>query len=178
MGASPARGPDRPGEFELVSEVDRVPVLLLPGHALTQAWELWGQVAPGKPNACLRRCDGERQTNDEPCICPPYDERLELATRGKACKPMSRLSVLLPEVVGIGTWRLSTQGVYAAIELAGLVDLLEEITRRGMPQHAVLRIDQRTVVRPDAVLKFPVPVLDVLARAADLIGLPADTTSP
>jgi hypothetical protein len=160
----------RAGEYELVTQVTALPVMLIPGQALSQWWELWGQRDSGA-HECLRRCDGETEVlSGGPCQCPSvYDERRELAAEGRACKPHTRLSVLLPEVAGIGCWRLETAGFYAAVELGGVATLLEEVTRRGVLVPARLRIDQRSVRRGGSMLKFPVPVIDIDARPTDLM---------
>ena len=162
---------DRPGEFEVFTDADRIPILLIPGQALSQAWELWGQEQPKGPVICLRRCDGERQTDDSPCACPPADERDQLAAQGKACRPVSRLNVLLHDVPGIGAWRLESHGFYAAVELAGMVDVFEEIAHRGGLYPAALRIDRRQITRREGTRKFAVPVIDILARVADLMPI-------
>ncbi|MBM3526033.1 MAG: hypothetical protein FJX57_24045, partial [Alphaproteobacteria bacterium] len=138
----------RPGEFELVTEARELDVMVPPGQTISQWWELWGQRAANGPIECLRRCDGQTEhLNDSPCKCPIYDERAELAKDGKACKPTTRLSVILPRVPGIGTWRLVSHGVYAAIELAGVAEFLEGATARRAIVPARLRIDQRRAVR-------------------------------
>lgn len=145
---------ERPGEFELYTEVDALPVLLMPGQAISQWYELWSG------GGCKRRCDGEQeQISDGACLCNP-DER--------ECKPHTRLNVLLPDVAGIGCWRLDTQGYYAATELAGTVDLLELATARGVLLPARLRIDQRSVLRDGQTRRFPVPTLDIDIRPLEM----------
>lgn len=148
---------DKPGHFEVVTTVAEIPVVVMPGQAISQWWELW---AGGE---CKRRCDGERDTiADGPCQCPAaYDERSELAGKGKACRPTTRLNVILREVPGVGYWRFESHGFYAAVELAGSVGILEEATRRGALLPARLRFEERTVVRGAQTKRFPVPMLDV-----------------
>ena len=145
---------DHPGQFELHTETDSLQVLLMPGQALSQWYELWSG------GGCKRRCDGEQeQLSDGPCLCDPD---------ARECKPHTRLNVLLPDVAGIGCWRLDTQGYYAATELTGTVDLLEIATMRGVLLPARLRIDQRAVLRDGQTKRFPVPTLDIDVRPLEM----------
>jgi hypothetical protein len=135
------------GEYELYTSSDQLPVLLLPGQTLSQHYELWSG------GGCKRRCDGQtEQLTDGPCLCDP---------EVRECKPVTRLNVLLPEVPGVGAWRLDSTGYYAAVELTGTVDLLEFATAKGVLVPARLRIDQRMILRDGQTRRFPVPTLDI-----------------
>jgi hypothetical protein len=154
FGGEVAEWKDHPGHFALVTEVDSLPILLMPGQALSQHYELWSG------GGCKRRCDGLNESiSDGACLCDP-DQR--------ECKPHTRLNVLLPDVAGIGAWRLDTQGYYAATELSGTVDLLEVATMRGVLLPARLRIDQRAVLRDGQTKRFPVPTLDIDVRPLEM----------
>ncbi len=145
---------DHPGQYELHTTVDALPILLMPGQAISQHYELWSG------GGCKRRCDGQtEQLSDGACLCDP--ERRE-------CKPHTRLNVLLPDVAGVGAWRLDTTGYYAAVELTGTVDLLEVATMRGVLLPARLRIDQRSVLRDGQTRRFPVPTLDIDVRPLEM----------
>jgi hypothetical protein len=96
---------------------------------------------------------------DGACLCDPEQ---------RECKPHTRLNVLLPDVAGVGAWRLDTQGYYAATELTGTVDLLEIATMRGVLLPARLRIDQRSVLRDGQTKRFPVPTLDIDVRPLEM----------
>ena len=144
----------RAGEYELYTETDQLPILLLPGQALSQHYELW------EGPQCARRCDGEQEMiSDGPCLCDPENRQ---------CKPTTRLNVLLPDVPGLGCWRLDSKGYYAAVELAGVVDLLEIATSRGILLPARLRIDQRSAKRDGQTLRFGVPTLDIDVRPLEM----------
>lgn len=146
--------------WEVITDASELRVILIPGQSFSQWWETWGQVGGKGPHRALRRCDGNwDHLNDRPCSCPPIDERKE--TEG-TCEPHTRLSVLLPDLPGIGTWRLETQSWYAAVELAGIAELLEALSARGEMRPARLRIDKRKSVNEKGeTLIFPVPTLDV-----------------
>lgn len=160
---------ERDGEYEVFTEADQLQVLIIPGQALSQWWELWSG------GGCQRRCDGHHEVlSDGPCLCPAeYDERSEQSNKGKACKPTTRLAVLLPQVPGIGHWRLETHSYYAAVELAAANHLIEEATRRGALLPARLRIDQRKKVAGGTTTPYPVPVLDLDVSAGQLLQLGA-----
>lgn len=148
---------ERRGEYVLDTTTNELPVVVTPGGALSQWWETWSG------GECKRRCDGERETlGDTGCKCPAdYTERRELAAQGKACKPTTRLNVILRDVPGVGYWRFESHGFYAAVELAGALEVLEEATRRGVLLPARLRFAERVVVRGGQTSRFPVPSLDV-----------------
>lgn len=145
-------------EWELVTEADVLDIVVPPGQGMSQWWELWSG------GGCERRCDG--QTNvitDEPCECPgDLSERRELAADGRACKPTTRLSVILPAIPDIGVWRLESHGYYAAVELAGTAEFLERATASGRLIPARLRLDQREVKRPGKpTMRFAVPIIEL-----------------
>ena len=148
-GGSVSPWEDRPGEFELFTTTAELPILLLPGQTLSQWYELWSA------GGCARRCDGDRDVISEgPCIC-------DQETGDRACKPTTRLSVMLPDVPGLGCWRLESHGYYAAVELAGTAAMLEQATARGQLLPARLRIDQRAKVEGGKTTRYAVPVIDI-----------------
>lgn len=160
---------EREGEHEVYTESDQLRVLIIPGQALSQWWEMW------TGGGCARRCDGHHEyLSDGPCLCPAeYNDRSEQAADGKACKPTTRLAVLLPEVPGIGHWRLETHSYYAAVELAAANHLFEEATRRGALLPARLRIDVRKKIAGGKTTTYPVPVIDIDISAGQLLQLGA-----
>lgn len=152
--------------WEVVLTTSSLPILVPPGPAVSQWWELWSG------GGCERRCTGERELlGDTPCRCPADPaERQRLAAEGKACKPTTRLNVLLPELPGLGVWRLEAHGYYAAVELGGTAEFLAQL--RG-PVQAVLRLDQRERRTPRlGVRRYTVPVIELPGtRLADLLEL-------
>lgn len=137
---------------------DRVDILLPPGEPLTQSFELWSG------GGCVRRCNGLATTDGEPCLCPvEIEARMAgaAALPATACKPTTRLSVLLPRIPDIGVWRMETHGYNAAVELPGTVDLLRALSEEGNLIPAFLRIEQRTSVRGGETRHFVVPVLEL-----------------
>jgi hypothetical protein len=95
-GGSVAPWEGHDGQYAVHTETDALSILLLPGQTLSQNYELWSG------GGCQRRCDGEQeQFSDGPCLCDPD---------ARECKPHTRLAVMLPDVPGVGCWRLDTQG--------------------------------------------------------------------
>ena len=162
-GGKPAEWASPNGkQWEVVTERDVLDVVVPPAAlSFSQNYELWSA------GGCQRRCDGaEEQLSGGPCLCDPA---------ARECDIHTRLSVLLRDLPGLGVWRLDTQGYYAAVELQGAVELIGMAAgTRLLP--ARLRLDQRSVKRPDAkgkvqTRRFAVPVLDLeLTPAALLAG--------
>lgn len=145
-----------PGQFEVVTEAAEIHVALPPDPlGGSPVYELWGG------GGCERRCDGTTcetwvkgpegpEPSDTPCICQAKGEL--------ACDPKTRLNVLLPNVRGIGTWRLETKSWNAAMELPGMVDLIQSLQSRGITR-ATLRLEHKQSMQAGVKRKFIVPVL-------------------
>jgi hypothetical protein len=108
-------------------------------------------------------------------MCPAdKTERADLAKDGKACKPTTRLNVILPELQGLGVWRLESHGYYAAVELAGSAEYLSMATTAGHRIPAHLRIVTRRVKRQvngkPQTRVFTVPTIDIAVRPMDLLA--------
>jgi hypothetical protein len=121
----------------------------------TQHYEFWTK------GGCQRRCDGitctlarDKDFIDVPCVC----ENEELPDKD-ACKLTTRLSVWLPQLPGLGAWRLESHGYYAAVELPPAAELLIQQTKAGMLIPAFLAIERRRVVRHGETKSFVVPVI-------------------
>lgn len=169
-------------QFQVFTEAKDLPIALPPVEVLDQWMELWSG------GGCQRRCDGVREVlKMRPCVCPEDPaERIEAAQRGQACKPTTRLRVILPDIPGVGMWRLESHGYYAAAELAGVSMLLAEATARGQALPARLRLEQRAHKTPDQPPKrFAVPCIDVevpigtvLEAVGGYVSLPGDNVTP
>ena len=149
-------------QWEVVTTTDTLDVVLLPDMALTQWNELW------KGGGCERRCDGDRETlSDKPCMCPAEPAaRRELAAKGLACKPTTRLSVMLPALPDIGIWRLETHGWYGATELLGSLHIAGLSGESAV--RARLRLEQRETKRPgQPTMRYGVPVLELPGLSVD-----------
>lgn len=164
--------PFNAGEYGVVTDTVALNVILVPGEMGWSQWrEMWGN------KVCHRRCDGVRETiSDGPCQCPADPaERAAQAAQGKACKDTTRLSVMLPDLPGLGLWRLESHGYYAATELAGTIAILSMLAPGTLVRGRLLA-EQRSVTRiaPDGTVKtnnFVVPVLDLPdVRLSELVA--------
>lgn len=167
-------------EFEVLTElvdahgVAYLPVVIPPGDVFSQWYELWDG------GGLIRRCDGLAQVAPTPCECAcPADpnERNELASKGKACKPTSRLSVMLPDVADLGIWRLESHGFHAATELAAGAEIFAMATRHGAMISADLRLQEREATRRpgEPIRTFYVPAVSFRHTLASLGVLEAGT---
>lgn len=157
---------DGKAEWQVTSTATALRVLI-PPRPVTQWYELWSGAG------CQRRCDGETETiSGDACKCPlDAMERAELAGKGKACKATTRLKVMLPDVPGLGVWRLDSHGFYAAIELPSTAEFLGAVTDQGGYIRATLALEPRTVKRPgQGIRSFFVPALHVEMTPEQLIA--------
>ena len=150
-------------QWEVYTETAALPVIVPPvDMAFSQFYEQWSA------GGCQVRCDGEWDLlNDKVCHCDPED---------RACKIKTRLSVILPDLPGLGVWRLETGSFYGAVELNGAVDVCRRAGAQGTMLPARLRLEQRRVVRDDPktgkpqTLRFAVAVLDLDIRVGQLLA--------
>ena len=153
--------PKSPDRFELLTDVDQIKVIL-PPNPLTEWYEMWS----GK-HGLIRRCDARTcdlqvqgpegpDRQEVPCIC--------VETGILECDYKLRLSVLLPEAKGLGTWRLDTSSVNSKEKIPGVVELIEAVQHQGL-HWAVLRIEHGTA--PGR--RFSYPVLDIDHTMQELV---------
>lgn len=167
---------DAPGgeQWQVYIEADQIDVIVPREEygQLDQGMELW------KGGTCERRCDGEmEELTGGPCVCPQdVAERVELASKGKACKETTRLRLFAPDIPGSGFWRLETHSYHAARELLGKVNfLLSLIGPSDLGAMGVLRMEHReSKVRLEGgktqTHKFAVPTLDTMLTPRQLLA--------
>jgi len=152
------------GQYELYSNSNALDVLVPTSSAITVSYEQW------RAGGCTLRCTGEMVSHSplnpeavgRACQCPLDDhERSALAQKGSACTRVLRLNVILPDLPGIGVWRLDTKGFYATAELLGSLEMLQMGAHQII--EAALRLESRKVKRfqggKSVTLQFAVPVL-------------------
>lgn len=144
------------GGWEVIVTQAEIPVLLPPDPLSgTPIYEMWSG------GGLQRRCDGETceiavedgdgyVTTQRPCMCA--------AAKAMACKPITRLNVILPEIRFGGTWRLECKGWNAAHELPGMVEMIQSLQAKGLAR-AMLAFEKRTTVKNGRKNNFIVPVL-------------------
>lgn len=173
-GGEPHQWADAPeGEqWEVETEASAIDVLV-PPDPMSAFYERWSAAG------VARRCTGQTCTMvvkgemvDEPCVCKakgwtPGDED---DVNAGACDLVSRFNVLLPNVSGLGVWRLDTGSVFGYKELAGQVALLRRMSGSMLDIPAQLCIEQRKIKRPgQQVRQFIVPVLRVRRTLNELV---------
>lgn len=157
-GGTAQQWPDAPtdDQWEVITEARELGIVVPPGPQSVSQWmEMWSG------GGCVRRCDGETETlRRAACLCPSDPlERGDLAQRGEACKPTTRVSVVLPDVPGLGVWRLESHGWNAAHELGGTAETLAAVRDAAAWVPAILRLEKRKTVSRGKTKEFVVPVL-------------------
>ncbi|MEV5140319.1 hypothetical protein AB0K71_06080 [Streptomyces syringium] len=144
-------------QWRVITKASAIEALITPGDPLNQYNEMWSA------GGCQRRCDGETERlTRQPCLCArQFGEDWHTQPKGRVCSATSRLSVMLPDLSGMGMWRAETHSFYAASEWGGMVDMvLSGTDGRGFVP-VTLRIEQRQVVRDGQTKKFPVVVVEL-----------------
>lgn len=82
------------------------------------------------------------------------------------CKPITRLTVLLPDIRFAGGWRIESHGWNAWHELPGMVEVVQSLQQRGLTR-ATLTLDPRKDKSNGRTRHYVVPVLspDVTVNA-------------
>lgn len=151
-------------QWQVTTDASALDVVVPPSEmAFSQFYELWSA------GGCQRRCDGvTEQLTEGPCVCDPDD---------RECSIHTRLSVMLRDLRGLGLWRIDTSGYYAAVELAGAVEIIAAAAGAGALLPARLRLEQRQVKRTGRdgkpqTFNFVVPVLDIDVSPGQLLDAP------
>jgi hypothetical protein len=152
------------GYFQVMTDASEIDAIMPPVFSsvdgevtvpFSQFYEDWAGAA------CQRRCDGETELlSGKPCLC-----KAEVDADGedaRTCKITTRFSVMLPDIPGLGVWRMESHGYNAAVELPGTIELLVRAAAEHTFLPIVLRIEHRTKRVPDGPTKrFVVPVIDL-----------------
>lgn len=152
-------------QWEVITPISEVPVYLVP-DGVSSWYELWDG------GGCARRCDGEiaqvpvgsndgYEMADVPCICDREGQM--------ACKAVTRLQVILPEIRFTGTWRLESKGWNAQKELPGMFEFIVSMGQRGMLVQAVLGVEKREKMHRGKKKNFVVPRLSVTQTPQELL---------
>ena len=152
----------RGDEWEVVSEATELDIVIPPTGYIQQWYESWSK------GGCQRRCDGKTEViSMRACLCDPDD---------RECNPMTYLSVMLPGIQGLGTWRLVTGSWYAAEEMSGIAALLASASVNNVMVPAVLRIEARRSVKDGQTRRYTVPVIDARMDVGTLVRGELPTT--
>ncbi len=119
---------------------------------------------------CKVRCDGETVHGPRgstligrPCVCkikyPDTTDRYEAGKSRQACKIVTRINVIIPEIPDIGVWRMDTRGEHAADELIMTIGIIQSILRANPKENivpCVFALEWRKNVDKQP---YPVPVI-------------------
>nr|DAF00036.1 MAG TPA: hypothetical protein [Caudoviricetes sp.] len=149
-------------QWRVITETTCIDAILPPGDPLSQAYEMWNR------GGCVRRCDGvTEQLTGSPCPClAEFGENWYEQSAGTVCDSKSRLKVLLPDMPGLGSWRVETGSYYATDEIAGMVDTIRGAVGEAVLVPVRLRIEPRTRVTGGQTKQFVVPVLELRGMTA------------
>lgn len=114
------------GYWELYTTADTINIVIPPmGRVYSLAYELW------TGGTCNRRCDGEiEQISGSDCLCDPAN---------RDCSVTTRVQVMLPDLPGLGVWRVESHGYNAAAKLPSSLELLRALGS-GSFTPAILRL--------------------------------------
>lgn len=144
---------DWDGQFEVYLPTTELPIMVLPGQSVSQWWEMY------RKSVCERRCDGVTETlSGQACMCPA-DITDRMAAKG-ACRPMTRLNVVCPDVAVVGAGSLVTHSMIAAETLPQSIAVAEAALARGLMVPAVLR-----VVEHKGKTHYIVPQLEIVGMS-------------
>lgn len=151
--------------WRLITDADAIDAILPPGDPLSQHYEMWSR------GGCQRRCDGEmEQLSNKACLClAQFGEEFHLQKPEDACRPHTRLSVILPDVPDLGVWRMESKGFYAANEIAASIDLIRQATGGSVMVPIRLRIEPRKRVAQGKTKQYPVIVVEIRGATAGQI---------
>lgn len=161
------------GQYEVITRESAIGVTIPPRDAIvSQHYEFWSA------GGCQRRCNSQVQESGAECECPHAADpgnaeevanaalkRAELAKLNppRACKLITRINVMIPDLPGLGVFRIDTHSYYAAREIGDAAALMQMARDKGLFLPAILRIDHRQRVANGQTTPYPVPVLEVLA---------------
>lgn len=154
-------------QFRVITEQIALDAILPPGDPLSVSLELWS--GGGRK----RFCDGvTEQKSDSPCICRAnFGESYHEQPAGTVCAATTRLNVLLPDMPDVGVWIMSTKSFYAAMEIAGAVDLIKAAVGHEATIPIRLRIEQRQRKVDGQTKKYQVVVVESRGiNTGDLLG--------
>jgi hypothetical protein len=156
--------PDGEGYWQVATDTAELNIILPPVYSdadgsPTTTWSQWFE--SWSAGGCDRRCDGVTEMlTSQPCLC-----RADVEDKGedaRTCQVTTRVSFMLPDIPGLGVWRLDSHGWNAATELPGTLELLVRAASEHAFIEAVLRIEQRVKKQPGQPTKrFVVPVIDL-----------------
>jgi hypothetical protein len=187
------------GQWEVLTDASQLNAIVLTSNDASQWMEFYNQ-----KDGCIRRCNQLRMVNpadintrskmpsdpdeqeemsawESPCLCERL--RAEAAAGGPAfdeqkfgCKAVTRLSVFLPDIPGLGTWRLETKGEYAKSGIPGSINFIKQFLPPDVawiPVTITLELHKEKVTQADGKVidaEFVVPVITTPFSMGDMVS--------
>lgn len=168
------------GQYEIYTSQNVLSVTIPPRDQVISQWyEMWSK------GGCQRRCDSQTEhLSGTPCMCPHAEDPTDLdaveaaaklrAERAKlnppkACKLVTRLSVMIPDLPDLGVWRVDTASFWAAGELGDKAEVMQAARDCGYYLPALLRIEQRERIAGGKTTRYPVLVLQILKTLREIV---------
>lgn len=169
------------GQWEVDTRLPEITVAVPPRDAvISQNYEMW------TAGGAARRCNSQlEQISGKPCLCPHAEDpsdaedvarqalrRADMARENppRACHLITRVSFMIPDLPGLGVFRLDTSSYYAAVEIGDAAMLMQAARDQGVFLSAILRIDQRQRVAGGQTKKYPVPVLEIMSTFRQIVS--------
>jgi len=153
-------------QWRVITEASAIDALLPPGDPVSQAYEMWSG------GGCQRRCDGvTEQLSKRDCLCRAQfgEDEFYKQPPDKACRPTTRLGLIIPELPDLGIWRMESHGFYAANEITAMVDLIKSRVDSDLVIPVTLRIEQRSRVAQGKTKQFTVVTVGLRGATAQQI---------
>lgn len=136
--------PELEGQWEVITDANEIPIMVSP-IAPSQHMELW------RASGCERRCDGVTESlSGKPCMCDPDEPK---------CKPTTRLSLILPDLPGLGIWLFVSHGWNVATEIIQTYEFLQQLAGQKEFAEAKLGVEIRKSKENGQSREFPVAVI-------------------
>lgn len=181
----PWRGPKGP-EWEVITTRSELEVLV-PNQIIDTNYEFWGnkikvrlcdgqlEKLRGEPCLCKRWDNHDHKYSRGRCLICKLDQKWsgephvhefdmgECVVCGcsRACKPTTRVSVMIQGIPGIGVFKVESHGINAAMELPTLADIVRTAPM-PLPGLLGMRFEEQSRLKKDGeieVRKFYVPEL-------------------
>ncbi len=167
------------GQWDVDTRRSEITVMVPPrDQVISQNYEMWNA------GGAIRRCNSQfEQISGGKCLCPHAEDpsdaeevarqalrRADMARKNppQACHLITRVSFMIPDLPGLGVFRLDTSSYYAAVEIGDAAMLMQAARDQGVFLSAILRIDQRQRVAGGQTKKYPVPVLEVMSSFREI----------
>lgn len=166
-------------EWEVITGRDVIEVVVPPrDQVITQWYEMWSAAG------CQRRCDSQREVKSGgPCLCPHAEDatdpeevlaaalerdRLAKLNPPQACQRKTRINIAIPDLPGLGVFRLDTGSFYAAGQVLDIGDLMQAAREQNVLLPAMVRITKREEMVNGQKKKYVVPVLQILSTLREI----------